>query len=123
MKDIQLEQTSENTYDWQFSFDDVDTVLGTQQIRTAVIHTLLLHKYELRQYPYTEMGCDAHLYQKGLNNDTNMTLIEESIISSCKEIPHVQNAMCTVSSDGIQTVISELTVMMDTGKEVIIDDI
>ena len=123
MQDIELNKTDDNTYDWTFNATDLQTVQGNRQLHTACIHAVLLKPNELLQEIYNDKGCTAHDMIRASATYTNKVFIEESIITSCKDLYGVYDATCTVELDSENGIgITELTLITSQGEEVLIND-
>lgn len=123
MKDIELVSCGDGTFDWNFGLSDVVTVQGNNQLRNAVIHSILLKKDELEQYLYAGKGCEAHRYVNGPGNDKHLELIRENIIFSLKQIEGVIDAKIDLSFVDSKISISNIVVVKENGEEVEINAI
>lgn len=110
-------------YDWKFGVSDVSNVIGNQQLRSAVIHAVLLKPYELEQVFYQDKGCFVHEYVRGLGNSNTENLIKESIISSVKRINGIVDANVELNYTDGEVHIPKITLIKVNGEEVNINAI
>ena len=120
MKDIELTPNGDGTYDWRFVGGDVSTVNGVASLRNSIIHALRLKYGELGQELYSMKGSMLHTFGKMKGSSTNMDYLRETIVASIKELEGVYDARVTVESNGIDKIISNITIIKENGDEVII---
>ncbi len=124
MNDIQLRETTKGgKYDWNFGWNDVDTVRGTMQLVNAVRHAILLRRGELSQDLYTDKGCEAHEYiYKG--NSTEEQEQEAKIIENTVEsVSGVYDATCKLTTNTELETNIELNIITEEYEEVNINGI
>lgn len=109
--DIELERTSDNTFDWVFTDTDVETGIGARRLRSSVIHQLGLRRGELDMAPYSEKGGDVYKYLKAKNSDTNMQYLKEAVIACVKEVTGIEEVEVELERVGDSVVIEAMTIL------------
>lgn len=56
MKDIKLQNMNNGYFDWSFNDADINTVSGTEALKSAIIHCVLLLEHELEMNCYQNNG-------------------------------------------------------------------
>lgn len=123
MNDIQLRETTKGgKYDWNFGWNDVDTVRGTMQLVNAVRHAILLHPDELSQELYQGRGCQAHEYIYHGNSAAELEQEAQIIENTAKSVTGIYDATCTLEDSVTETNL-ELRLITSDYDEVTLDGI
>ena len=120
MNDIELIPNN-NGWDWNFTNNSVNNVIGEQRIISAIRHAVLLNEYELEQEIYSEEGCASNKYIKLPLNDSTRTLITENIRIVCKKIVGVQDVNVELGEEDGIIIITKIICQLTNGKKVEID--
>lgn len=118
MKDINLTNTGNGTYDWTFKDNDLEVVNGVLDLRNQVIHALLLKRDELRASVYEGKGSFLEDYVKMKNSEKNKELVKNSLEATVNEIDGVYASNITVDVVDGQLLVADVTLIMDDGREV-----
>ena len=114
MKDIQLTQTSTG-FDWNFQENDVITATGNSQIKSGIIHEILLRRGELEQEVYAERGSTLYEYAYVPHTERMNTMIEHIVIDACTHVDGVRDAQATVENSENGIVIKEINITKTDG--------
>lgn len=118
MKDINLTNTGNGTYDWTFKDNDLEVVNGVLDFRNQVIHALLLKRDELRASVYEGKGSFLEDYVKMKNSEKNKELVKNSLEATVNEIGGVYASNITVDVVDGQLLVADVTLIRDDGREV-----
>ena len=118
MKDINLTNTGNGTYDWTFKDNDLEVVNGVLDLRNQVIHALLLKRDELRASVYEGKGSFLEDYVKMKNSEKNKELVKNSLEATVNEIDGVYASNITIDIQDGQLLIANVTLIRDDGREV-----
>lgn len=118
MKDINLTNTGNGTYDWTFKDNDLEVVNGVLDLRNQVIHALLLKRDELRASVYEGKGSFLEDYVKMKNSEKNKELVKNSLEATVNEIDGVYASNITVDVVDGQLLVADVTLIRDDGREV-----
>ena len=118
MKDINLTNTGDGTYDWTFKDNDLEVVNGVTGIRNQVIHALLLKRDELRASVYDGKGSFLEDYVKMKNSEKNKELVKNSLEATVNEISGVYASNITIDIQEGQLLIANVTLIREDGREV-----
>ena len=118
MKDINLTNTGDGTYDWTFKDNDLEVVNGVLDLRNQVIHALLLKRDELRASVYDGKGSFLEDYVKMKNSEKNKELVKNSLEATVNEISGVYASNITIDIQEGQLLIANVTLIRDDGREV-----
>ena len=91
MNDIQLTKVSGNTFDWSFKDNDLENVIGYQQLISAITHTIFLKYGELEQIMYRDKGTNVHNYTGKACNEITAELIKNELEQQVEQIIGVEN--------------------------------
>lgn len=118
MKDINLTNTGDGTYDWTFTDNDLEVVNGVTGLRNQVIHAVLLRRDELNAGIYKEKGSFLEDYVKMKNSEKNKELVKNSLEATINEISGVYASNITIDIVDGQLLIANVTLIRDDGREV-----
>ena len=118
MKDINLTNTGNGTYDWTFKDNDLEVVNGVLDLRNQVIHALLLKRDELRVSVYEGKGSFLEDYVKMKNSEKNKELVKNSLEATVNEIDGVYASNITIDIVDGQLLVADVTLIRDDGREV-----
>ena len=118
MKDINLTNTGNGTYDWTFKDNDLEVVNGVLDLRNQVIHALLLKRDELRASVYDGKGSFLEDYVKMKNSEKNKELVKNSLEATVNEISGVYASNITIDIQDGQLLIANVTLIREDGREV-----
>ena len=118
MKDINLTNTGNGTYDWTFKDNDLEVVNGVLDLRNQVIHALLLKRDELRASVYDGKGSFLEDYVKMKNSEKNKELVKNSLEATVNEISGVYASNITIDIQEGQLLIANVTLIREDGREV-----
>lgn len=118
MKDINLTNTGDGTYDWTFKDNDLEVVNGVLDLRNQVIHALLLKRDELRASVYDGKGSFLEDYVKMKNSEKNKELVKNSLEATINEISGVYASNITIDIQDGQLLIANVTLIREDGREV-----
>ena len=118
MKDINLTNTGNGTYDWTFKDNDLEVVNGVLDLRNQVIHALLLKRDELRASVYEGKGSFLEDYVKMKNSEKNKELVKNSLEATVNEIDGVYASNITIDVVDGQLLVADVTLIRDDGREV-----
>ena len=119
MNDIELVNMGNGFFDWKFDDRGVCNVIGESQLRSMVIHAIMLRPSELEQYPYEGKGSSVYSQVNNLGNENTQNLLVENVISTVTSIPGIVDARVTLGDT--PGVITEIVLVRDDGTEVVID--
>ena len=123
INDIRLKRTKGNLFDWDFGINDISNVTGINRIKSAIIHSLLLKKNELRQEYYEDKGSNLNLLLLEKKNENLLKLVVEECEYRIKQISGVANAEVSLLNSSPYEFNIKITILTDTGLEVDINGI
>lgn len=115
MNDIKLTGGYDGCYDWSFKHNDVENVIGDQQIISSVIHSVLLNYGELEQYAYIGKGSNTRQYVYLRNVEENKALVKAELEAVCNACAGVQSSEVTLSQSDTSIVVEKIIITKNNG--------
>ena len=116
MNDIKLVK-DDSGYDWSFKNNDIENVIGDQQLSSAIMHKILLKKGELTQVNYQDTGSSLHNYINSPHTTSNINVIKSEIENQCREVPGIFDAKVDLTINENSIEINSIYITKENGGE------
>ncbi len=110
-------------YDWNFLFNDLNTVTGDNKIISDVIHTILLKPSELLPVFYEDKGDPAWEYIREKPTENNLYAISETVEYELEQLEEVNAAKVEIIENINNNIVLKVVIETNNGGEVVIDGI